>query len=1657
MAAEDIGALAVSLSLNSDSFTKGMASVERQLKANDAAFKASIAETAKFGTSLETLGNKQQFLQTKLDNQGTALSQYANRLTELGDKMSRLAQSQGEIEKQAEAAKTAWINSAKALRDHKKAADLDEKAMKALREETERLRSEYNTLQGKLDANGRAMDKTQANIEKTQIGYQNMRGAVAETANALDKAKKAYAEQASGLAKMRADLLSAGDAALKLGKSLESIGSGMSRLGGTMMRSVTLPIVAGMTAGVKAAIDYESAFAGVKKTVDATEAEYAQMSAAIVDMSNKMPFAATSIAEVAEAAGQLGIQKNSIISFSETMLKLGTATDLAGTEGATTLARFAAITRMSQKDFDRLGSTIVKLGNNFAATESEIADMGMRISAAGSQVGMSEAEIMGFAAAMKQVGLESQAGGSALSKVMLDIDMKAAKGEGALKKFADVAGMSAKEFSAIWEKDAAGAMVSFIEGLGMVEAKGGNLALTLESLGYKELRVRDALMRAAGASGDVAQAVSMANGAWEENNALQEEYIKRAETMEAKLQVLKNKGTNALAKFGEAAMPTLEKAMNFAGGMIESFAAMDESARESFLFKAGAAALAGPALKVFSTAATGLGKISTGIGNIQKAAATAGPLAMKLATGLNYFLPAIGIIAGVSAALAGLMYAMGRYEREMAQISTNIKEMDLGIDADEIEKVRTAIEDGIEAGKIYATAKAQVDVDFEVVTGKVEKALEDGDLTSKEALGIQKALNKQVDNEIKEAEKYAKQRAEEYATHLKTFTVGNASELSESDYAFVGDIQAIVTDMGGKLKEMNPALTEAEINKIVTLVLKTPIADLDAKLKETGIDDEALRQTIIEATKPGVDAANETLISLGIADEGTRAALIGQIMANMKALGAELGKLGVTDEGTQAEIAEALSAGFGDAKAALMNLQDDPNFTLSSEEINKLALAWVGGTDAWNTALSSLTLPEGMGDTLTAAVSNGFAAQKATLASLSTAEGFGLSESEMDMLAKAWLKGPAEWNTALSGLNITDESTKAALETALSGTGGMLAGIDLAGANPDAIVSAWAKQIGGFMNDAAKTSLLSDETIEALAGSLAEKTKEITAQLDAYRNDYNELVNKMGQKGYTETEAEVARLNQLLSVITELTAQLRLMGDEVYERARASETLVLAGKGTTEDFGRAAGLAKELYEQGLNEIKAEATLAITEANNAVQTAKEAVADAEKRLADAKTEEEKQVIAGLLTNAKQFEDIATKQLEGVLGAEAERVDAAKETYIKSISELFEAMATQYPQEAEKLQEVVTSYNLLAKIAEAGVGTISESDIQENRDAIAEALKRALSFDDQEWLFGENLNALDPQDIIDKLLSGMDSRKIDLEDIEFTNLAGELQRLLMESIQEDMQDVSSESNPLLEMVKGMLESGTLDETTFEGIDTSAIGESLMGVIDFSAIKAGGAEIGKNLLEGLLQGVSDEQGKKSAADAAKLSGDAVTNALKTTFGVQSPSTVWAEIGMNLMQGLQQGMEKSKILALMPLVSLVPKMTSLGGQMIDGLVLGIMSRQSAVVDAMTSIASAAQSAMQSAMEIHSPSRRMAWIGKMIAEGVAVGMDVGRGGVVDAAGRLADAAVPGVKGEYDPRGAGTPGSTTYQYLTVNTPKHLNASETARKLRDMNEQLALGV
>ena len=435
------------------------------------------------------------------------------------------------------------------------------------------------------------------------------------------------------------------------GAKMKAVGDKLTSIGKTMTTTVTVPLAAAGTAAGKAAIDFESAFAGVAKTVDATDEQLAELSDGIRDMAKEIPATTTEISAVAEAAGQLGIATEDVLDFTRVMIDLGNSTNLSAEEAASSLAKFANITGMAADDYDRLGSTIVALGNNFATTEADIVNMSTRLAGAGTTAGLTETDILALATAMSSVGIEAEAGGSAMSQTMNAIEKAVATGSDKVQEFARIAGMSADEFAQTWNDKPIDAITAFVKGLGQLDEQGESATLVLDELGLSGLRQSDMLKRLASASDLLTDAVGMSSRAWEENSALSEEAGKRYETMASRIQVAKNKLHDVGITIGNILMPYLEKGIDKTSQLAEKFSNLTEKQQAAIVKIGGIVAAIGPALVVVGKLVSSVGSIVTAVGKASKAL---GLLSTGF-SGLGGLLSAFTGPVGIAVAALGLL------------------------------------------------------------------------------------------------------------------------------------------------------------------------------------------------------------------------------------------------------------------------------------------------------------------------------------------------------------------------------------------------------------------------------------------------------------------------------------------------------------------------------------------------------------------------------------------------------------------------------------------------------------------------------------------------------------------------------------------------------------------------------------------------------------------------------------------------------------------------------------------------------------------------------------------------------------------------------------------------------------------------------------------
>lgn len=467
-----------------------------------------------------------------------------------------------------------------------------------------------------------------------------------------------------------------GSTMTNFGNTLQSVGGKMTGLGNTMTVGVTAPIVAGVGAVVKSAMSWESAFAGVKKTndevVDSTGNvvySYADLENGLRGLAAQLPASHQEIAGVAEAAGQLGIKSQDVVSFTKTMIDMGESTNLSAEDAASAIAKIANITGLTSDEYQRFGSSVVALGNNFATTEQDIVAMANRLAASGTLAGLTNQEILGLATAMSSVGIEAEAGGTAMTQTLAAIESAVAAGGEDLQKFATVAGESAQEFADKWKNHPIEAIQDFIRGLGKLDEKGESATMVLDDMQLSGVRQSNMLKSLALAADTMTGAVDLSNKAWSENTALTNEASTRYETTESKLKMLKNQVVDMAIDFGGPFVDALKNGLEASKPLIQTLSDMAKKfnelspAQQQHIMKwLAISAAAGPALsilgklttglgsmfKVFGSVNSGIGKLITGLGGIFKGFGSVNSGVGELTTGLG------GMSKGFSLANSGI-------------------------------------------------------------------------------------------------------------------------------------------------------------------------------------------------------------------------------------------------------------------------------------------------------------------------------------------------------------------------------------------------------------------------------------------------------------------------------------------------------------------------------------------------------------------------------------------------------------------------------------------------------------------------------------------------------------------------------------------------------------------------------------------------------------------------------------------------------------------------------------------------------------------------------------------------------------------------------------------------------------------------------------------
>lgn len=323
-----------------------------------------------------------------------------------------------------------------------------------------------------------------------------------------------------------------------------------------------------LIAATKAAVDFESAMADVRKVVDFdTPQQFAQMNEGVLKLSTNLPMAADDIAKIVAAGGQAGIARQDLMQFAEDAVKMGVAFDVTAEQAGDMMAKWRSAFKLNQQDVVALADKINYLGNTTAASAPLISDVVTRIGPLGEIGGVASGEIAALGASMIATGVQSDVAATGIKNLILGMTA----GEGATKSQAAAfqqLGFDAADMAKRMQTDAKGAIMDVFRALQSLPKD--QQASVLADLFGKEsigaiaplLTNLDALESNFKKVGDASQYAG----------SMEAEYQARSRTTANQLQLAKNAIVAVGIGIGSALLPAINGVLNAIIPVVSAFA-----------------------------------------------------------------------------------------------------------------------------------------------------------------------------------------------------------------------------------------------------------------------------------------------------------------------------------------------------------------------------------------------------------------------------------------------------------------------------------------------------------------------------------------------------------------------------------------------------------------------------------------------------------------------------------------------------------------------------------------------------------------------------------------------------------------------------------------------------------------------------------------------------------------------------------------------------------------------------------------------------------------------------------------------------------------------------------------------------------------------------
>lgn len=414
---------------------------------------------------------------------------------------------------------------------------------------TRDLASSVSILQRQYDVLGRAIHRASASGSADLARLQRQQAELGQTLNRMNR---------------RHTQLQAIQTRLELGRDARE-----------KLRSEAMSVIAGVGATllpIKMAMDFESSMADVRKVVDFdTPQQFQQMQQDLLDMTHKIPMAGKELAAIAASGGQLGIARQDIAGFTETIAKMSVAFDMSAEQAGDSMAKLANVYEIPIAQIGKLGDAINHLSNSSPAKASDIVTTLGRVGGVAKQFGLTEMQTASLANAFISLGKPPEVAGTAINGMLTKLqtaDKQGAKFQAALKAM----GTSAQELKNNIAQNGEQALLDFLKQLNKLP-KADQMGTLVDLFG---LEYADDVAVLAGSIETYQKSINALKDTGKDGKpafegSMDKEFAARSATTANNWQLFKNQLAHLAISIGSVMLPAVNDLLNSLKPMVEQF------------------------------------------------------------------------------------------------------------------------------------------------------------------------------------------------------------------------------------------------------------------------------------------------------------------------------------------------------------------------------------------------------------------------------------------------------------------------------------------------------------------------------------------------------------------------------------------------------------------------------------------------------------------------------------------------------------------------------------------------------------------------------------------------------------------------------------------------------------------------------------------------------------------------------------------------------------------------------------------------------------------------------------------------------------------------------------------------------------------------------